>query len=56
MKQDLDNLKEVLRLVDEVTLLELLDLTTEELIHAFGSRINERYDEISIKIGYEDQQ
>jgi hypothetical protein len=37
-------LLEELRKVDEVTLLELLDVTAEDLIDAFPEKIKERFD------------
>lgn len=38
----LNKLKEQLKKQDEVTVLELLDLSSEELVDAFGPRIIER--------------
>jgi hypothetical protein len=42
MPEHLDILIERLRGFDEVTILELLDITTEELIERFKDRINAR--------------
>ena len=38
----LNKLKEQLKRTDEVTVLELLDISSEELVDAFGPRIIER--------------
>lgn len=37
-----DDIREYLRTVDEVALLELLDITTDELLDAFYDKIEER--------------
>ncbi len=38
----LNKIKEQLRQTDEITVLELLDVSSEELVDAFGPRIVER--------------
>lgn len=38
---------EKLKLLDEVTLLELLELTTEDLIDAFSDRIEDNYNRVT---------
>lgn len=55
----LNKLKEQLRKTDEVTVLELLDLSSEELVEAFTARIIERRayitKELEIALDDEDQ-
>jgi hypothetical protein len=38
--------KEILSQYDEVTLLEILDVSSEELLDRFEDRIDEQYDEL----------
>ncbi len=35
-----------LKQIDEVTLLEILDISAEELVERFGDRIEERWDRL----------
>ena len=44
MTMTLEDLKESLQHLDEVTLLEVLDITSEELVEMFVDRIEERFD------------
>lgn len=39
-------LKEKLKNVDEISLMELLDVSSEDLIEAFEDKIEERYEEL----------
>ena len=41
-----EDLKELLRELDEISILEILDVTTEDLLDAFEYRIHERRDYI----------
>lgn len=45
-----DRLLEYLKQLDEVSLLELLDLTSEDLVRAFRKRIHERRQEIEKEV------
>ena len=45
-----DRLLEYLKQLDEVSLLELLDLTSEDLVRAFRKRIHERRKEIEKEV------
>ena len=42
----LQEVKEILSQYDEVTLLEILDVSSEELLDRFEDRIDEQYDEL----------
>jgi len=39
-------LKERLKLLDETTLLEVLDISSEDLVERFGDLIEDRYEEL----------
>lgn len=41
-----DELLEKLKLVDELSLLELLELTSDDLVEQFSSKINENLDRL----------
>ncbi len=43
----LEELKERLKRYDEVTILELLDINTEEIIERFEDKSEERFDKLS---------
>lgn len=43
----LEELKERLKRYDEVTILELLDINTEEIIERFEDKIEERFDKLA---------
>lgn len=47
MSFTIEDLKEKLRQTDELTVLELLDLTSEELIDLLTDQIEEKYDELA---------
>jgi hypothetical protein len=40
-------LKERLQQLDEITLLELLEINSEELVNRFGDKIEDRFEELS---------
>jgi hypothetical protein len=46
----LDKLKAELLLIDEVTLMELLEVSTEDLIERFGDRILQRREFLSKEV------
>lgn len=39
-------LKEKLKYIDEVSLLEILEINSEELVERFSDKIEDRYDEL----------
>lgn len=39
-----------LSLLDEITLMELLEVTSEDLVHRFVDRIEERFDELEQEV------
>lgn len=41
--------------LDEVTLLELLELTSEDIVEAFSDKIEENYDKIISKVGEQEE-
>jgi hypothetical protein len=48
-------IKEILSQYDEVTLLEILDVSSEELLDRFEDRIDEQYDELVEELCYDRQ-
>tara|TARA_E500000178_G_C16889925_1_gene693061 strand:+ start:284 stop:436 length:153 start_codon:yes stop_codon:yes gene_type:complete len=40
-------LKERLQQLDEITLLEILEINSEELVNRFGDKIEDRFEELS---------
>lgn len=46
MEYTLEELKERLALLDEITLMELLDVHSDELVEAFEDRIEENQDKL----------
>jgi len=40
-------LKERLQQLDEISLLELLEINSEELVNRFGDKIEDRFEELS---------
>jgi len=46
----IDELLETLRQLDEVTLLEILDLHSDEIVNRFEDVIKKRYNEITAKV------
>jgi uncharacterized protein with WD repeat len=46
-ERTIEEIKEKLRQLDELTILEVLDITSEELVEFLTDQIIERYDEIT---------
>ena len=42
--------------LDEITLLEILDVTSEELVERFQDRIEDRYEELSEEFGIQEEE
>ena len=42
----LEELKERIAMEDEVSILEILNITSEELVNSFSERIEEKYDKL----------
>lgn len=51
----LSELKDKLKLLDEVTLLEVLELNSEDLVEGFHDHIEEHYDRLIRVIGKDDE-
>ena len=47
---NLNELKRALSNLDEITLLEVLDLHSDEIVAKFSKEISERYDELRFKV------
>jgi hypothetical protein len=47
-----EELCERLKRYDEITLLELLDISTEELVDRFGDKIEDKFDKLSEEEDY----
>jgi hypothetical protein len=43
----LKELKEKLKAVDEITLMELLEVTSEDIVHRFSDYIENNYDDLA---------
>jgi|TARA_R110000822_G_scaffold225258_1_gene358072 hypothetical protein len=43
----LDNVKDILIQTDEITLLEVLDISSEDIIDRFGDLVENRYEELA---------
>lgn len=50
----LTDLQEKLKSVDEISLMEILDISSEDLVQRFLDRIEERYDDLSEDFSEED--
>ena len=52
----LQELQDRLKRFDEITLLELLDVTSEELVEAFADRIDDNYDRLVGEVEYDGEE
>ena len=52
----LQELQDRLKRFDEITLLELLDITSEELVEAFTDRIEDNYDRLVDEVEYDGEE
>ncbi len=52
----LQELQDRLKRFDEITLLELLDVTSEELVEAFADRIDDNYDRLVAEVEYDGEE
>ena len=53
---DYDTVMDKLRRMDELTLLEILDLTSEELVQIFKPRILDRWDHVLKEVGDDEEE
>ena len=49
------DLLDKLKLLDELTLIEILDISSEELVNKFSDRINDRFEELAEDFKHETQ-
>ena len=49
------DLLDKLKLLDELTLIEILDISSEELVNKFSDRINDKLEELSEDFKHEHQ-
>lgn len=52
----LQELQERLKRLDELYLLELLDVTSEEIVEMFIDRIEERFDQLMDEVDYDGEE
>ena len=52
----LQELKERLKRLDELSLLELLDVTSEELVEMFVDRIDDNFDRLMNEVDYDGEE
>ena len=52
----LQELKERLKRLDELSLLELLDVTSEEIVEMFVDRIEENFDRLMSEVDYDGEE
>jgi hypothetical protein len=52
----LQELKERLKRLDELSLLELLDVTSEEIVEMFVDRIEDNYDRLLEEVDYDGEE
>ncbi|MFZ9426042.1 MAG: hypothetical protein ACO29A_01470 [Ilumatobacteraceae bacterium] len=50
MELTLEELKERLAMLDEITLMELLDIHSDEIVEAFEERIEEQQDKLTKEV------
>ena len=48
-------LLEKMSMLDELTIIEILDISSEELVNKFSDRINDRFEELSEDFKHETQ-
>jgi hypothetical protein len=51
----LEELKERLKRVDELTLLELLDISSEDLVELLEYEIEKNFDKLKLEVEYDDE-
>lgn len=56
MTLTLYELQEKLKEIDEISILEILNITTEDLIDNFGDKIEQKYDDLIKDFNDEDEQ
>lgn len=54
MTTTLNDLYEKLRYIDEISILEILDITTEEILNRFQDKVEEKYEELRTEFDYEE--
>jgi len=52
----LQELKERLKRLDELSLLELLDVTSEEIVEMFVDRIDDNFDRLMSEVDYDGEE
>ncbi len=52
----LQELQEMLKRLDELSLLELLDITSEEIVEMFIDRIENNYDQLMDEVDYDGEE
>jgi hypothetical protein len=52
----LQELKERLKRLDELSLLELLDVTSEEIVEMFVDRIDDNFDRLMAEVDYDGEE
>jgi hypothetical protein len=52
----LEELKERLKRLDEMSLLELLDVTSEEIVEYFEDRVEDNYDRLLREVDYDGEE
>lgn len=52
----LQELKERLKRLDELSLLELLDITSEEIVEMFVDRIEDNFDRLMSEVDYDGEE
>lgn len=52
----LQELKERLKRLDELSLLELLDVTSEEIVEYFADRIEDNFDQLMREVDYDGEE
>lgn len=50
MSLTLRDVQDRLKLLDEITLLEVLDISSEDLVDRFADRIEEKIDELEVEL------